>query len=269
MTSADPLARLMAEVRASAKYAHVCEPLVAAIGARELTARGSLKEAVKATKRKLHQVGAAYVAQPAQYAAWLAALRQAATPDERREACRRILASHASSRERLAILERLYAETLAGLGPVSSVLDLACGLNPLATPWMPLTSGARYVAVDIYTDLAAFLGEALPLLDVQGEAHALDVLGMLPDWGAFDLVLMLKAIPCLEQLDRAATLRLLEAAPSPRVLVSFPAASLGGRDRGMPAHYAAHLAELTAGRPWRVQRWDYASEVVFLITKGA
>ena len=55
---------------------------------------------------------------------------------------------HSSTRERLPILEQFYARALADIPPARVVLDLACGLNPLALAWMPL--GEAIAAPDGY-----------------------------------------------------------------------------------------------------------------------
>ena len=52
------------------------------------------------------------------------------------------------------------------------MLDVACGLNPLAIPWMNLAPNATYHAIDIYEDMMRFLGKAVNLLGVQGNAEA-------------------------------------------------------------------------------------------------
>ena len=52
---------------------------------------------------------------------------------------------------------------------------------------------------------------------------------------------LLKALPCLEQIDKAAPARLLEYIPAEHLLVSYPVHSLGGRAKGMVAHYEAQL----------------------------
>jgi 16S rRNA (guanine(1405)-N(7))-methyltransferase len=83
-----------------------------------------------------------------------------------------------------------------------------------------------------------------------------------------DVAFLLKAVPCLEQMDRHAGATLLDAAPARHVLVSFPVHSLGGRQKGMPAHYEAHLRELVADRPWEVRRFEFTTELAFLITKA-
>jgi hypothetical protein len=176
MADADTLARLMAEVQTSAKYRQVVPELIRRLGAQELDRRRSFKEAVKATKNKLHQVGAVYFPAQARYERWLAHLAAAASPEALRAACHEIMAGHASTRERLPLLDQLYARALAELAPVHSVIDVACGFHPLAIPWMPLAPGARYQAIDIYVDLMTFLDAALPLLGVEGQAVAADVL---------------------------------------------------------------------------------------------
>ena len=266
------LDRLVKAVGRSRKYADVSTDLVVAIGRQELAIRRNLKAAIKTTKRKLHQVGAAYWVgsdrDAADYQRWLHALRTSAERDDpacRQEVCREAMAVHASTRERLPTLDTFYDVLLAEVGPVQSVLDVACGLNPLAIPWMPLAPEVTYYACDIYGDLVDFLGEAIPLLGVAAEVELRDVAHDLPT-RAVDLALVLKTIPCLEQIDKDAGARLLSALNAQHLVVSFPIQSLGGRDKGMLEHYDAHFAELAEGRPWRVQRFTFDSELAFLVT---
>lgn len=252
-----------------AKYAHIGPELVARLAREELLIRRNAKEAAKSVRRRLHQAGAVYMSGAPPYARWLTALRQAQGDWASIEAvCTEALAFHQSSRERLPILARMYRQTLTDLAPIGTVLDLACGLNPLAIPWMPLAPGARYIACDIYSDLAAFMGEALPLLGVAGDARTTDLSAQAPKDTA-DVALLLKAIPCLEQLDGGAGARLLQEVRAHYMVVSFPVQSLGGRrDRGMPGNYRARMAELTAGEPWSVVEYSYESELVFVVDKG-
>jgi len=259
---------LVAAVRASAKYAHVTPDLIRHIGTRELAKGRRLKEATKATKDRLHQVGGAYLAK-ADYGGWLALLEQAVQAGNAaalQRACARIMGHHASTRERLPILESYYAITLHDLPPIRSVLDVACGLNPLAIPWMPLAAGAQYHACDIYEDMVAFIGRSLALLGVPGSAEACDVLQRVPG-RHFHLALLLKSLPCLEQIDREATVRLLDAIDADHLLVSFPVRSLGGRDVGMLAQYEARFRALAEARQWSVERFAFESELAFLVDK--
>jgi 16S rRNA (guanine(1405)-N(7))-methyltransferase len=265
-TDIDPI---VASVLASPKYRAIARGLVERIARQEASSGRDVKETAKAVKNKLHQVAGAYLQRTPDYAIWLSELRQAAAspdPEDLQAACRRMLRLHASTRERLPILDEFYARLLSDLPPIHSVLDLACGLNPLAIPWMGLPPQAEYNAVDIYGDMMGFLDDALRIFGVQGMARAMDVVESTPDQEV-DLAFLLKTIPCLEQVDKSAGRRLLESLRARTLLVSFPAHSLGGRSKGMPGHYASHFEELVAGKPWGIRRFEFRSELVFRIEK--
>ncbi len=208
----DPaLAEVTAAVQAAAKYRHVAPALVATLAARELAAGARPKDAIKSVKNKLHQVAGAYQVEPLQADAWLAEVQAClAEGGDLRPLCRRLLARHASTRERLPMLDEFYAAVLGDLPPVRAVLDLACGLNPLALPWMGLAPGVVYHACDIYADQAALLNRWFALLGRPGEAFLCDLVAGPPPPAA-DVVLLLKALPCLQQVDREIGRRLLDA----------------------------------------------------------
>lgn len=265
----DRLEQVVAAVLASPKYRRVSPEFVRRVAARELDRQPGPKEAAKATRSRLHQVAGAYLSGRTDYAGWLAQLTAAhrsGSPGTFRTACRSVMAHHASTRERLPILDQFYATVLAGLPPIRTVLDLACGLNPLSIPWMPLAENAEYYGVDIYQDMIGFLGAFMPLAGCTGHFRTGDVLGAGPE-PRVDLALLLKTIPCLEQVDGAAGVRLLVAIQADHLLVSFPVRALGGSDRGMVAHYEGHFQELIAGKPWTVRRFLFPTELAFLVSK--
>lgn len=256
---------LVERVVAGQKYRYVSRDLIRGVGRRELVIRGSLKEAVKATKNKLHQVGGAYFEAVIDYDRALGELR--ATRDDPaafRQTCRDIMGRHASTRERLAIVDDFYHTILGNLSDIRVVIDVACGLNPLARPWMPFGEQVEYVAYDIYADMVGFIGEFFKILDVPGQAEVRDVIGNPPSRMA-DLALILKTLPCLEQVDKTAASRLIDAIQARYLLISYPARSLGGRRKGMVENYEAHFWELAAGRNWTVQRFEFATELAFLV----
>ncbi len=258
---------LVSAVTRSAKYAHVSPMLVREIGAVELTKRPRLKDAVKATKNKLHQVGGAYLSGSLRYQTWLNDLRSAETPDDLRATCIAIMRQHASTRERIPILDTFYATTLADLPPIGSVLDVACGFNPLSRPWMPFDDAVEYSACDIYADAMAFLQEAFPLLGVNGRAEQRDVIHDPPS-APVDLALVLKTLPCLEQVDKAASRKLLDGLNARYLLISYPVASLGGRKKGMAESYTAQFEALAAERDWSFERFEFETELAFLVTNN-
>ncbi|MBX3000817.1 MAG: hypothetical protein KF893_20010 [Caldilineaceae bacterium] len=264
----DAIREIVESVLASRKYQTIAPDLIRAIAAAEISKGRSRKDALKATKNQLHQSAAAYQTGRMAYDVWLLDLHQshkAPYAQEFRARLRAIMAHHASTAERLPILDDFYSTVLADLPPLRSVLDVACGLNPLTLPWMGLPADAVYYACDIYTDQIRFLNEFFPLAGIRGVAEVRNVLAH-PPTQRVDLALVLKTIPCLEQVDRSAGARLLDALNARYLLVSFPVRSLGGRAKGMAANYEAHFARLSAGRDWSIKRFEFDGELAFLAT---
>jgi 16S rRNA (guanine(1405)-N(7))-methyltransferase len=255
------LDELVQNVMFSAKYRAISPDLVRRIGERELAVRRNQKEAIKATKNKLHQVGGAYFGAKVDYAAGLRLLHETS---DREASLRQLMQHHASTRERLPILDEFYRTIFAHLPPIQRVIDIACGLNPLAFPWMPFGHEVEYFAYDIYGDMMAFIGEAMPLLGMKGRAEVRDVIGQ-PPGEAADLVMILKTLPCLEQVDKLAAQALLAGVNGRHLLITYPAQRLGGRSKGMVANYTAHFQALAQGRNWRVQRFEFETELAFLV----
>jgi 16S rRNA (guanine(1405)-N(7))-methyltransferase len=266
MAGRSDLTALVTAVREGVKYRHLDVGLVEAVAVAELAKGRNFKESVKATRNKLHQVAGAYLPDRPDYAAWFKQISRATNDVERQAAYRQVMGNHASTRERLAFLDSFYSTILGDLPPIHSILDLACGLNPLAASWMPLAADARYFACDIYQDQIDFLNRVFELSGQQGQASIGNLLQAVPGHTA-DVALLLKTIPCLEQLDKGIGLRLLAQINAPVIVISFPARSLGGRGRGMVQNYAAHFAELVEGQPWKITRFDFPTEMVFRVMR--
>lgn len=269
MITVETLNLLVDTVRSTPRYQGISVELVQQIGAQELRKDRSFKEAVKATRNKLHQVGGAYQEHAIHYSAWVAEL--ASIPSDPGDArlrnfCRRMMGEHTSTRERLPILDRFYDTILAPIAPLQSVADLACGFNPLTLPWMPLTENAPYYGCDIYTDLADFFNIFMAHLRRPGKVEVCDLTQSIPSQPV-QLALLLKTLPCLEQVNKEIGLALLDRVQADYLLVSFPAYSLGGRSKGMVKNYSAHFLELIEGRHWSVERFEFPTELAFLVKK--
>ncbi|WP_420645339.1 16S rRNA methyltransferase [Candidatus Leptofilum sp.] len=259
------LERLTAQILASSKYREIAPDLVRRIGAQELEKRRSLKEAVKATKNKLHQVGGAYQQTKLNYEKSLEMLRETAVSHPNfRTTCHQLMQAHASTRERLLMLDEFYQTILANLPPIHTVLDLACGLNPLAYPWLPLPKEVQFTAVDIYSDMLNFIQAFFEIARINGRTQQRDIIGN-PPTDEFDLILLLKTLPCLEQVDKNAAANLVGSLNGRYLLISYPTQSLGGRGKGMVENYTQQFQALANGRNWRVQRFEFATELAFLV----
>src|SRR5262249_31114830 len=146
----------------------------------------------------------AYFASRPRYDLWIQEIETAAASGDDgavRRACVRTMSLHASTRERLGVLDSFYAACFDGIEPVRSALDVACGLNPLSIPWMGLDGSAVYFAYDVHLDLALFLNRFLAATGVNGEATAVDVSATPPAREA-DVALLLKALPLFEHLEK-------------------------------------------------------------------
>jgi 16S rRNA (guanine(1405)-N(7))-methyltransferase len=279
------LEELVSEIQSSARYRAIAPQLVRRIATQEMNKRRSFKETVKEARARLHQVGSAYQEGGLDMARWareLPALPHDPSEPILKAWCSSAMRQHASTRERLPIMDEFFRTTLAGIAPLRSVLDLACGLNPLSLGWLPMAVGAPYYGCEIYPELVDFLNLYLAHIGRPGRVEVLDLL----DWvsgteeggqpggsaltpaGKVRLALLLKTLPCLEQVEKGVSLPLLDGIQAEYLLVSFPVRSLGGRAKGMPRTYEENFRELISSRSWTVERFEFSSELAFLVHKG-
>ncbi|HXT38030.1 MAG TPA: 16S rRNA methyltransferase [Chloroflexota bacterium] len=265
----DQIEALVRAVSASPKYRRVAPGLIAAIGERELRKRAGLKGAIKETKNALHQVHGAFFAGVPRYEAWLELSRAAAAqgPEAFRRTLVQVMRHHASTFERAPLLDRFHRETLAGLPPIRSVVDLGCGLNPLTIPWMGLPVDAVYHGCDIDAGLVEFLNGFFQIGGIRGTAEVRDLTRDPPPYTA-DLVLALKLLPTLETLERGSSAALLRTVRAPRMLVSFAARSLGGRRSGLARRPGEEFLALAGAEGWTVAEHSFPGEMVYLTTKN-
>ena len=269
MTDNAQITQLVAEVQAGRKYTHISTDLIRRLTEAALQKGLKGKATVKDVRNKLHQVGGAYFKHSPDYVNTTTALEvlpRDIHAESIRQFCRSQMSVHASTAERLPILKDFFQTCLAYIAPVTSILDLACGLTPLSIPWMPLGKHFTYSACDIYADMLDFIQAFFDHCRVDGRTSVCDLIGRPPAQKA-QVAFLLKTIPCLEQVDKQIGLPLLESIRADHILVSFPAASLSGQRKGMPKYYRDHFLGLIEGKPWSVNEFSFDSELAFLVTK--
>ncbi|MGQ9815043.1 MAG: hypothetical protein ACUVR3_07820 [Candidatus Roseilinea sp.] len=178
-----------------------------------------------------------------------------------------MMSRRASTRERLSILDAFYHAIFAAIPAPRWVADLAYGLNPLAIPWMGLPADVEYYAADIYDDMMAFTQAFFSIARVAGVAESRDVLAAPPP-GHFDVAFVLKALPCLEQIDKQAGRQILDQVDADCLVISYPAHNLGGRAKGMPAHHESQFQQLMSGVPWACRKLVFHTEIVFIVARN-
>jgi len=269
MADAKQVEPIMAEVAKKPKYAGISTDLIQRIATLEMQKRKTLKEAIKGTLAKLHQLGGAYLKQKPDFAQWSREIVE--LPEDLRAAevksfCLEKMRGHASTSERLPFIEEFYQTCLQSIAPIQSMLDLGCGIHPLALPWMPLAEDPMYLGMDIFKEMTDFDQRFLQQVRLRGRVLHADFLGNLPKQ-RYQLALCLKVIPLIDQVSQGITRAWLENLPAEHILVSFPTASLGGRGKGMPAHYRDRFAQLTSESHWRVETFEFPSELAFLLRR--
>lgn len=260
---------LLDKVLEKSKYRSIHPGLIASLIQEEAVKGRSEKEILKAVTGKLHQVGAAYFQRKPEYEKWsqrLETIPHDVKSPEVKSFCEEVMRSHSSTSERLNILEQFFHETLASIAPVESVLDLACGLNPLAAAWMPLTSEVQYFGCDIFSDMTGFLNEFYGHLSLAGCFSTCDLTEMRFTQSA-QVAFLLKTLPCLEQINKGIGVELLERVPADHLLISYPVRSLGGRAKGMGKTYETQFNAMVATKGWKFERFEFPSELAFLVTK--
>ncbi len=268
MLEDDEIKKFVAQVQGSAKYAQFDPDLVYQIALEELRNQKDWRDALKSTRTRLHRLAGAFLAPKIDYAKWLDNFRSLPTDDCQalKEISKRMMKLHASTQERLPFLDSFFETCLGPIAPVSSVLDLACGLNPLAIPWMPLLEDCTYHACDVVEPLIGFLNAYLPMVGQSGSALICNLLQSIPQQKV-QVAFLLKLLPILDQVDPNASTHLLDQVNADHLLISYPSKSLGGRSKGMKQTYAEHFERITTGRKFEIQFFDFPNETVYLLSR--
>jgi 16S rRNA (guanine(1405)-N(7))-methyltransferase len=259
---------IVERVLRSSRYHDVDRDLVERLAGEEVPRSRSTDEAVKRVKRRLHQAVGAFRGRAttdplrAVRDAWRGSLDDEAV----RRACADVLRGHASTREREPDLGVFWPGVWAITGTPRRLIDLGCGLGPLALPWMRLAREAAYVAVDVDGRPLSVVAAFLDLVEQPHEVRELDLVGAAPEMPA-DVALLLKLVPTLDQQEPTAAARLLGTLEVRHAVVSFPRRSLGGRGKGMEATYRERLARLEqeCGRITGIAEASVPSELVFVL----
>lgn len=269
MADTEQVEQVIAEVMKKPKYADIAVELLRRVAALEVQKRKSLKEAVKGTQTKLHQLGGAYLEQRPDFNQWsqeIALLPENLQSAEIKTFCLEKMREHASTSERLPLIDQFYQICLQPIAPIQSILDLGCGIHPLALAWMPLSDDPMYLGMDIFQEMTNFDQRFLQHVRMRGRVLHADFLGSLPRQN-YQLALCLKIIPLIDQVSQGITRGWLENIPAENILVSFPTASLGGRNKGMPAHYRERFEYLISTANWQVKTFEFSSELAFLLRR--
>ena len=222
----DATAEIATALKQTPKYRNLCEETLDRVARWAVARHGVRSEATKAAKRKLHQVYGAFFTKIdfKGLDGLVRVLSESSTEDEIRRTCAMILQLHSSTAERIPIIEDLYPAIFRETEWPETVVDLGCGLNPFALPWMAFGREVTYRAYDIDARLISCINEFLVRLGRPPAAECRDLLALHPKVAA-DLVLLMKTLPSLERQEKGASSRLLREIEADYAIATFPASS--------------------------------------------
>ena len=248
-------------ILASKKYREVCPDTVRRVFAQKCEAHKNLKEADKAARAQLHQITGAFMTPEETSRACALAGEYAAG---RREALQEALALHSSTRERLRSWEALFARVFAAAGGIpASVLDLACGLDPIALGGLGV---GKALGLDIQGGAVRAVNEWARAAGWGIEARCADLLCE-EELPRADMALMMKLLPLLERQKAGFAEALLAACPADVLLVTFPTRTLGGRDVGMARQYAAWMEAHTPASLRTLAQFTEGDELCYVLAR--
>ena len=253
---------LLDKLLRSKNYRDMCPDTVRRVWAECEKRYKKAKDVDKAAREALHGISGAFMTP--QEARQLAYDMQAWHIDKADPGLERMLTRHASTRERLPLsdMDATYRRIFAATGKPRSVLDLACGINPLYLG----ARGIETVGVDIS-------GAAVYAVNCFHERYRMPVSARCADLlcpGAipgerFDVALLFKLLPLLERQRTGAAIQVMEAINAEWLVVSYPTRTMGGRNVGMADHYAAWMeGHIPPGRTV-AQQFETPGELFYIL----
>lgn len=139
-----------------------------------------------------------------------------------------LLEMHTSTKERLPYYKEVYTKIFSITGIPSTIMDLACGLNPLSYKWL----GCRptYIASDISTKDMKFIEQFFKKSKIKGKSIKIDLVTeqeKVEDLEA-DICFLFKTLDSLELRKRQTSKSLINKINAKWIVISFSKISLGG-----------------------------------------
>jgi 16S rRNA (guanine(1405)-N(7))-methyltransferase len=236
------------------------------IYSKELTRLANPKQALDSTREKLHNITALYLGDPDYDDT--AKLLNTVSGDENqlKVICQQVLQSHISTRERLPILTEFYEQIFKLTGKPNSILDLACGLNPFAFPWMGLPKTVQYYAYDLNLRRIELINQFFKAYGLKPLGTHTDILVNPPRIQA-DVAFLFKEAHRMEQRQKGCSLPFWRALNVKWLLVSLPTASMSGKHSLIEKHRKL-VANIFADVDWPMTEIIFSNEIVFCIQKG-
>lgn len=263
------LPAMIEEIKNSRKYRQTGIPdtTIEDILSRELARHPKPAEALHSAKAILHNVMAPYLGDVDHEQA-RNLLEDAFASGERetiRQAAWKILEQHDSTRERLPYLEEFYRCIREVCPEMHTVLDLACGLNPFAFPWMGLPETVNYHAYDIHQPRVELINQFFRGFSLQPLAEVRDILVNPPEIRA-DAAFLFKEVHRMEKRRKGASRALIQALHARVIFISLPNRSLDGQ-RNLGARMDRLVNGIYGGTGGEISKAEFPGETLYWVER--
>ncbi len=170
-----------------------------------------------------------------------------------------LLKTHSSTSERLSFYPKL--KSLISSLNVNSILDLGCGLNPLAL------ASPKYVyhASDIKEDELEIIREFFREKKISGEVFFHDIRKTSEKLPKADLCIIFKVLDILN--DKKLSEKILEKIPCKNFLISFSTKKLSGKKMNFPRRI--WFEKILEKKECSYKKFESENEVFYLIEKSS
>lgn len=256
---------IISKISSSPKYKYIYLETINRIVANTLQRFGE-KRAEDEARMLLHQVWGVYNQKP-NYKKILEKLIEAKGNREKElDVIKDALLLHLSTRERLGEAKIFFQKIFAVTGPVKSITDIGCGLNPLLYFFDTQNDSQEYFAYDIDTEEVNFLNECFKILNLTSyEVEAKDAI--LDEFPESDLTFLLKLVSPLELQKKNATINLINKIKSKFIVISYTTKTISGKNKGMKDFYSGKFEQIADENNLKYTKIEFESELVYVVEK--
>lgn len=252
------------EILGSKKYADIDRNVVERISAGVIPKYKSRKNIIKAIKKELHIIHESFLQDDCHVRAEKMIRNYSGDAMKKdKEFAIRLLSLHSSTKERLGQAEEIYDYISKFIEADDKVIDLGCGFNPLAIPYLAVMP-SDYTAYDINAETIQTLNDFFSICGLPYRADICDAAIDEPDIHA-DVVLMLKLFPLLERQKKGRGFELIRTLNARKFIISFPLKSASGKEKGMEAYYSNYFEDGLPSEFSIVDRQMFYNEMFYIL----
>lgn len=169
-----------------------------------------------------------------------------------------LLNTHSSTSERLEYYS-IIKDKINNLG-IKSILDLGCGLNPIALA----SPNIIYFASDIKEDELSLIAQFFKENEIKGETFVFDLKKPLSNLPKTDLCILFKVLDVIDKKHKLSE-KIILSLPSKYILVSFSTKKLSGKPMNHPQR--KWFEKVLIRNHLRFEAFSIPNEIFYLIKR--